>query len=158
MCRERRRTRDRLLEYDIPLNPHAAGLSMVYPWENLSLSVLSEQILSIAKKYNFKGTNKDFWERFSGGTIITGTLDSFPIEGNEANLYLDTETNILYYFKITTYNVSDEIVAKIGAAIVQRSIVAGSEETFETRLYIPVRALPLENLIYDCGDAAEYID
>jgi len=37
MCKERWRTRDRLLEYDIsimPARPRTAGLAMVYPWEN----------------------------------------------------------------------------------------------------------------------------
>jgi len=34
MCKERRRTRDRLLEYDMLARPHTAGLAMVYPWEN----------------------------------------------------------------------------------------------------------------------------
>jgi len=45
MCKERWRTRDRLLEYDesiMPLRPHSAGLSMIYPWENVTLLTLEK--------------------------------------------------------------------------------------------------------------------
>jgi len=50
--RERYRTRDLLLEYDtaiMPARPRTAGLAMVYPWENLTLSTLKAQIIEIAR-------------------------------------------------------------------------------------------------------------
>lgn len=49
--KERFRTRDRLLEYDsmiMPLMPHSAGLSVVYPWEDILFSGLAHQLFLIA--------------------------------------------------------------------------------------------------------------
>lgn len=60
---ERHRTRDRLLEYDInimPPHPHSAGLSMVYPWENVSLKMLETQILALARKMVLMGQIVNF--------------------------------------------------------------------------------------------------
>lgn len=157
----RRLTRDLLLEYDeyiLPVRPRrTAGLSMIYPWENLELTILSKQILEIAKQYGYTGDEKAFWNHFSEGTIITGTLDTFPIPGNEKNLYFDKESEILYYFKATTSTIYTELAARIGVAIVGTSIIEDTQEVIQY-LYIPIRAMPIEDLIIDAGSAAEHMD
>ena len=154
---ERQRTRDLLLEYVIPPRPRSAGLAMVYPWENITLAQLSKQIFEIVRKYGYNGTEELFWSKFLEGNVITGTLETFPVPGEENNLYLDKETEILYYFKATKSIVYTDLCAKIGAAIVGTSIIEDTEEII-TYLYIPIKSLPMENLIIDCGSAAEYMD
>lgn len=158
MCRERWRTRDRLLEYDprimIP-RPHTAGLPMIYPWENSSLSVISHQLFLIAQNNGFDGEENEFLERFASagkGGVNIGTIDTFPIPGVEDQLYLDTESEILYYFKIAPAEISTEIADKIGAEVVGRA------EDDSIYVYIPVRALPIEPLLLDCGSSTELID
>ncbi len=156
MCKERWRTRDLLLEYDtaiMPARPRTAGLAMVYPWEDLSLSMLKAQIIEIARQNGYNGNDEEFWNHFSNftGGVNTGTLNTFPSPGKETDLYLDTETNILYYFKIADNNINVEELALVGAEI----IYASNEVTY---LYIPVRALPIEPLLLDCGSSTEMID
>lgn len=44
---ERKRTRDRLIEYDFSIiapTPHSAGLLFLYPWENLVIKQLEDLI------------------------------------------------------------------------------------------------------------------
>lgn len=157
---ERWRTRDRLLEYDISIMPprlHLAGLRMVYPWENDNLSMLGREIYQIALNNGYAGEESDFWSHFSSGAIINGTLNTFPVPGNESDLYLDIETNILYYFKITTELVYTDLAARVGIAVAGVSILEDTK-TVTHYLYIPVRAMPMENLIFNSGNAAEYID
>lgn len=92
--RERRRTRDLLLEYDksiMPPHPRVAGLSniyswgstplddlngvepptpeqqniySIYPWENTSLSIFSNQLYKVAIINGFVGTEREFIDRF----------------------------------------------------------------------------------------------
>ena len=154
--RERYRTRDLLLEYDtaiMPARPRTAGLAMVYPWENLTLSTLKAQIIEIARQSGYNGSDEDFWNHFSNfsGEVHTGTLATFPTPGKETDLYLDTETNILYYFKIVNNNINTEALILAGA-----EVVGTSDEA--TYLYIPVRALPIEPLLLDCGSSTELVD
>ena len=154
---ERFRTRDRLLEYDsmiMPLMPHAAGLSMVYPWENTSLLGLAHQLFLIAQQNGYDGEEQQFIERFSNGDsestsgIDIGTIDTFPVPGKENHLYLDQETEILYYFKIAESEIAADVAEQNGAIIV-------GVENNQTYLYIPVRALPIEPLIIDCGSSID---
>ena len=157
MCRERKRTRDRLLEYDqaiMPQRPHTAGLAMVYPWENSSLAILQHQLFIIAQNNGYDGEETDFLARFaqgSGGGVNTGTIDTFPVPGVENQLYLDIETEILYYFKIFTNEIQEEFINKYGIEIVDRT-----DDVIYA--YIPVRALPMEPLFIDCGSSTESID
>lgn len=158
MCRERWRTRDLLLEYNLdimPPRPRSAGLNMVYPWETMDLSILSHQIIQLAKDNGYTGSDEEFWSKFTGGAIVTGTISTFPVTGLEVNLYLDTDTGILYYFKATAEPINPSNVALIGAAIVGQAQVGQNTYTY---LYIPVRSMPMEDIIFDCGSAAEYID
>lgn len=78
--------------------------------------------------------------------VHSGTIKSFPSIGIENDLYLDTETNILYYFKITRKKIYTELAAKIGIAIVGYSIIEDSQEVIKY-LYIPVQARPIEDEI-----------
>ena len=155
---ERWRTRDRLLEYDfniVPPHPHSAGLPFVYPWEHIQSLTIQKEIFEIAKSNGYDGTEEHLWNVFStDGLLITGTIDTFPIPGDINNLYFDTETGIIYYFKITSNTINEEVVARVGAAIVGISRVNGEDVTY---LYIPIKALLIEDTILNCGDAAEYI-
>ena len=92
--KERKRTRDLLLEYDraiMPPKPRTAGLSniyswgstpldnlngdeppipnqkdisIIYPWENTSLSIFSHQLYKVAIVNGFIGTEQDFLNHF----------------------------------------------------------------------------------------------
>ena len=129
---ERYRTRDLLLEYDkiiMPPKPRAAGLSsiynwgskapnsdgtsdfpipsqtdmpMIYPWEDVSLSIFSNQLYKVAILNGFIGTEKEFLDRFvnyvSDKQIIFETYANFPRYGSTSKLYFDTEEKILYYW------------------------------------------------------------
>ena len=161
MCQERKKTRDRLLEYDsfiMPYHPRQAGLSMVYPWENMNLSMLQKQIYQIALNEGFQESEQIFWSRFSQGNIIFGTLDTFPIDGDEKALYFDTNTESLYYFKRTT-TFNEEASALLGVAIVNRALIE-TNGTEEYCLYIPLKAYLMEDIILDIdgGSSIEIID
>lgn len=154
MCRERKRTRDRLLDYALPPRPHTAGLAMVYPWENSSLTILSHQLFQIARNNGFTGEESEFLTKFSSsaGGVNIGTIDTFPVPGVEDQLYLDISTEILYYFKIAPDGISAEIADKVGAEVVGRA------DDNSIYVYIPVRALPIEPLLLDCGSSTELVD
>ena len=103
---ERRRTRDLLLEYNVdimPPHPRAAGLSMVYPWENIELSNLIIQLYSFAAHSGYEGTIEEFKTVFGSylqsKQIIFDTFNNFPEIGESNKLYFDTEENILYYWE-----------------------------------------------------------
>lgn len=123
MCKERWRTRDRLLEYDInimPPRPHAAGLGLVYPWEDQSLSMLMHQLFELAKKNGYTDTETAFHTAF--GTIfqdkqiIYSVFNEFPETGDDMHFYYDTYDNILYawqdneYVPINTLLIPDTIL------------------------------------------------
>lgn len=127
---------------------------MIYPWETLQLGQLSTSLLEIAKKYGFTGNEDLLFNRMFNGNLYKGILATFPMPGDENCLYLDTETDILYYFKATTETIYAESAAQISAVIVGHSIIENTEEVV-TYLYIPIRALPIENTIFNSGDAVE---
>ena len=154
--RQRIKTRDRLFDYDLPIYPIIDKLQAPYPWASANLSVLTKQLYEIALQNGFLGNQQSFISRFTNGSLVQGTLNSFPIPGIPNTLYLDKETDILYYFRETTSELNLQLLARVGAAIVGHSIVGSTNETI-TYLYIPVRAMPLEDLILNCGSAAEYI-
>lgn len=154
--RQRKRTRDRLLEYYLSaplLNPQTTIIDSVYPWHNYSLAMLSRQIYQLAVRHGFNDTEPKFWEKFAHSDIAYGALSTFPIPGNTDRLYLDTETDILYYFKQTTAQINIQQADLNGV-----EIVGHSDDGLITYLYIPVKALPIEDLIINSGTAAEYID
>lgn len=143
---ERWRTRDRLIDYDfniVPPHPHSAGLPFIYPWENSSLSQLSKQIITLAHNNGYEGNEEDFWKRFTNDKIIFDAINNFPIPGDETTLYLDIETDILYYFKKVSY-INMEAAAEIGIAIVGKAKIGSNGEEI-TYVYIPIKAIPIEN-------------
>ena len=152
---ERHRTRDRLLEYDInimPPRPHTAGLEMIYPWENTVLDILNMQILELARKNGFIGDEEDFWSRFINGKVHALSFTDFPMPGIEGDLYLDIDTDNLYYFKTISGMLTEEQIARVDAAIVDYSQIDDV-----TYLYIPIRALLIEDTILNCGNSEEVI-
>ena len=146
MCQERKRTRDRLLEYDLPLHPRAGGLAMVYPWEDNEKRVLKKQIYDIAVESGFNGSEHEFWNSFSGGQIITGINPfDFPVPGSEKNLYVSESSGAVYCFRVMTIEaIEDNLPA--GAIIV-------ATVNNIAYLYIPIRAALLENAILFGGEA-----
>lgn len=158
---ERYRTRDRLLDYDssiVPPHPVSAGLPIIYPWENTNLTILSNQLYTIAQNNGFDGTLAQFLDFFAhgGGGIVVGTIATFPVTGKDSTLYLDSETDIVYYFKATTTEISPAVAEE------NKIVIAGTEIDEITHittyfLYIPIRAMLIEDTILNSGDAAEYI-
>lgn len=115
---ERLRTRDLLLEYDkhiVPPRPRAAGLGMVYPWENTGLSILLQQLYLIAAGSGFGGTEDDFKQHFGSflqnKEIIFDLFINFPIEGEEDKLYFDLDEKILYYWDMEYIPVNAMLIA-----------------------------------------------
>lgn len=105
IAHERRRTRDLLLEYNIdivPPHPRAAGLYMVYPWENIELSNLTSQLYALASRSGYAGTIEEFKSYFGSylndKEICFDIYNNFPNQGNLNTLYFDTEEKILYYW------------------------------------------------------------
>jgi len=149
--RERKRTRDRLSDYEI------SKFNLVYPWYNHSLNVLSKQLYELASKHGFTGTQDNLINNLFQNSIMIESFENFPIPGNINLLYLDNETSILYYFKETTNDINIEVAETVGAKIVGQNTdeVTGNTITY---MYIPVRAMLIENSIINGGDAAEYID
>lgn len=128
MCRERKRTRDLLLDYDstgicrIP-RPRTAGLAMVYPWENIALSTLVQQIYQIAANSGFTGTEDDFKQHFgeflSEKQIIYANYDNFPAEGETDKFYFDLIDKILYYW--------DNEYIPVNAMLIANTILEGGD-------------------------------
>ena len=150
---ERYRTRDLLLEYDkaiMPPRPRAAGLSnvyswgstiltdegtldapipiqknisLIYPWENTSLTIFSNQLYKVAVVNGFIGTEKDFLDRFvnyvSDKQIIFENYSEFPQYGSSSKLYFDLEEKILYYWE-------GEYIP-VNAMLIANTIIEGGE-------------------------------
>jgi len=127
MSNNRKLTRDLLLEYNfdiMPPRPRAAGLGIIYPWENLNTSILSQQLFSLASKSGFEGTENEFKEQFGsylqGKQIIYTNFTNFPEIGEINKLYFDLEEKILYYWD---------------------------------KEYLPINTLLIENTILNSGNA-----
>ena len=145
---ERYRTRDRLLEYDfsiVPPHPHSAGLAFVYPleehptayitnipptimpfiypWENTALSVLLNQLYTLALQGGFVGTPHDFLEHFASFSgerqIVFDNYENFPAVGYTNKLYFDLNENILYYF--------DNDYIPVNAMLIANTTIDGGE-------------------------------
>lgn len=154
--RERKRTRDRLLQYDTSIvpTPYSISMPMIYPWQNASLAILSHQFFKLAQLNGYTGTEELLFRRFNGSAIHPyETLENFPVPGIQGDLYLETSTQIVYYYTTTTGEVNTENITAIGGVIVDYSMINN-----ETAIYLPIRALPIEPLLLNCGTAAEYID
>lgn len=125
----------------------ANNIQTVYPWENIQNSQLAKQIYNIAKLYgNTDPTKEEFWTSISKKTIVIDTLENFPLVGDEDTLYFDKNGGVLYYFVSTTNIVYTELAEAVGA------IIETNDEEQITYLYIPIKAIPIENLILGGGE------
>lgn len=152
----RARTRDLLLEYDVhimPPRPRAAGLAMVYPWlnsntantgwatlpipqteefqviypwESIGLSILSDQIYVLASNSGYHGTREEFHHYFGSyletnkWEILFEQFDNFPETGEIDKLYFDLGENILYYWAGSEY-------VPVNAMLITDTIINGGE-------------------------------
>ena len=123
---ERRRTRDLLLEYDIsimPPHPRAAGLNMIYPWENMPTSVLSHQLYMVAQQNGYNGSEQLFLDNFgnfvSDKTVLYAKFIDFPEIGETNKLYFDLDEKILYYW--------DGKYIPVNAMLIANTIIDGGE-------------------------------
>lgn len=116
MNKERRRTRDLLLDAQNPSIPssYISNIRAVYPWENMQLSFFAGQLYAYAAVNGYEGTADDFNKQFSNmlaeKTIHYVSRDDFPIEGEENHLYFDTNEKILYYWDQGYYPVSTTLI------------------------------------------------
>lgn len=125
------------------------NISHVYPWENMQLTALSEQIYKIAQKHGYQENEESFWDKFNNGAVIISTLANFPPIGDENKIYLDKESGILYYFIATTSLIYYELANAVGA------IINKDKAKEITYLYLPIKAMPIQNLIISGGDINE---
>lgn len=149
------RTRDLLLEYDpriMPPHPRTAGLAMiypwlnsnvadqgwvtlpipdteefkvVYPWESIGLSILSDQIYVLASNSGYHGTREEFHHYFGSyletnrWEILFESFSNFPETGEQDKLYFDLDENILYYW-------NNEYIP-VNAMLITNTILQGGE-------------------------------
>jgi len=123
---ERAKTRDLLLEYNktiIPPKPRAAGLGSIYPWENLTLSIFSKQLFTLAENSGFNGTETDFFQKFgsflSNKNITFMNFIDFPDEGEINKLYFALDEKILYYW--------DDEYIPVNAMLIANTTINGGE-------------------------------
>ena len=149
------RTRDLLLEYDpriMPPRPRTAGLAMiypwlnsnvadqgwvtlpipdteefkvVYPWESIGLSILSDQIYVLASNSGYHGTREEFHHYFGSyletnrWEILFESFSNFPETGEQDKLYFGLDENILYYW-------NNEYIP-VNAMLITNTILQGGE-------------------------------
>lgn len=95
--KERKRTRDLLLEYDytiMPPHPRPGGLIVLYPWSTSSYD---------------SGTR----------SIMFTTYDTFPEQGITNKLYFDLDEKILYYW--------DNEYIPVNAMLIANTTIDGGE-------------------------------
>ena len=133
MYLDRRKTRDLLLEYDMdvcPPRPRAAGLAIIYPWENINLTIFAQQLYQIAAKSGYEGTEDVFMANFGSylgnKSILFANFNDFPETGENNKVYFAVDEKILYYWDENEYK--------------------------------PVKATLIDDTILYSGDASEYYD
>lgn len=99
MNEERWRTRD-LLQKAQNTATNFGSLSSVYPWENIHLSALAQQLYKIAADNGYSGPQEEFVRKFGNFTedwqIEVMPFEQFPDKGSQDKLYLDDNSNNLY--------------------------------------------------------------
>ena len=115
--KERFRTRDLLLEYNLdilPIQPSQENSVITYPWENIQLATIEKQLYQIAKNSGFNGTENDFLLNFgryiSNRSIIYDIYINFPEIGETDKLYFDLDEKILYYWNNGYYPVETILI------------------------------------------------
>lgn len=110
--------------YNVPV-PSTAEFSVVYPWETLGLSLLSDQIFVLASNSGYTGTREEFHRYF--GTylernrqeILFETFNNFPQVGSSEMLYFDLDEKILYYW--------DQEYIPVNAMLIANTLIDGGE-------------------------------
>lgn len=92
--RERKRTRDRLLDFSFIIPPEPSPSIIPYP----DFSFLKTSIYAIAVEHGYSGTEEEFWSNLGNNELVVGTLATFPAQGDTDCLYLDSETSTLYHY------------------------------------------------------------
>lgn len=110
--------------YNVPI-PQTAEFSIVYPWESIGLSILSDQIFILASNSGYTGTREEFHRYF--GTyleknrqeILFEEYNNFPQVGNSEMLYFDLNEKILYYW--------DGEYIPVNAMLIAHTILEGGD-------------------------------
>ena len=110
--------------YNVPI-PQTAEFSIVYPWESVGLSILSDQIFILASNSGYTGTREEFHRYF--GTylernrqeILFEEYNNFPQVGSSEMLYFDLNEKILYYW--------DGEYIPVNAMLIAHTILEGGE-------------------------------
>ena len=110
--------------YNVPI-PQTAEFSIVYPWESVGLSILSDQIFILASNSGYTGTREEFHRYF--GTylernrqeILFEEYNNFPQVGSPEMLYFDLNEKILYYW--------DGEYIPVNAMLIAHTILEGGE-------------------------------
>ena len=110
--------------YSVPI-PQTAEFSIVYPWESIGLSILSDQIYILAANSGYTGTREEFHKYFgvylenNRQEILFETYDNFPQVGTQNMLYFDLNEKILYYW--------DNEYIPVNAMLIAHTILDGGE-------------------------------
>lgn len=111
--RERKKTRDRLLDYELPPMPFNVIPPMVYPWNNLA-EQLNSYFYTLAQNEGFKGTSEELWQLLLKDSIYLGTYETFPEIGEQGVLYIDKNTRIVYIYEYSLTNETRVGYAQVG--------------------------------------------
>ena len=110
--------------YNVPV-PSTTEFSVVYPWETLGLSLLSDQIFILASNSGYHGTREEFHRYFGSylesnrQEILFETYNNFPQVGTNDMLYFDLDEKILYYW--------DDEYIPVNAMLIAHTILQGGE-------------------------------
>ena len=102
--------------YTVPI-PATAEFSVVYPWETVGLSILSDQIYILAARSGYTGTREQFHQYFGSylemnrQEIVFDIYDNFPQTGQQNMLYFDLNEKILYYWNNGYHPVNALLIA-----------------------------------------------
>lgn len=110
--------------YSVPI-PETAEFSVVYPWESIGLSMLSDQIYILAHNSGYTGTREEFHKYFgvylenNRQEILFEEYNNFPQVGNQNMLYFDLNEKILYYW--------DNEYIPVNAMLIANTVLQGGD-------------------------------
>lgn len=110
--------------YSVPI-PETSEFSVVYPWESIGLSILSDQIYILASNSGYNGTREEFHRYFGSylesnrQEILFEEYNNFPQVGTSDMLYFDLDEKILYYW--------DQEYIPVNAMLIADTILNGGE-------------------------------
>lgn len=110
--------------YSVPI-PETAEFSIVYPWESVGLSILSDQIFILASRSGYNGTREEFHRYFGSylesnrQEILFEEYNNFPQVGTADMLYFDLNEKILYYW--------DNEYIPVNAMLIANTVLNGGE-------------------------------